>query len=241
MKYEQRLLAILLFYIIIENMGIMAFAMNTGFSTESISEDKQKKILDYLNITLLEEEPKNMPIKCFDINENGIFAIGAERFEQKKIAVYDNKGVFLYGIKFNDSGTFYLELTEENKLLIYFARGNTAISVNTKGEVEEVLQIQDTSENNLYWYVVGSLKQKIGDVQYILKNDMGILNIFATSYSQIVAIDAEGNETVIFDADTTAEQVTIIIIVFIGITIFIVAFTIYIVRLIKQNKNSNTR
>ncbi len=241
MKYEQRLLAILLFYIIIENMGIMAFAMNTGFTTENISNEKMITFVDNINIKLLEEEPRGMSIECYDINKNGMFAIGTERFEQKKIAVYNIEGIFQYGISFDSSGTFYLELTDDDKLIIYFVRSDMAVSVNSVGEVEEVLNIPDTLDNNRYWRYIQAPKKKVGETQYKLKNDMGILNIFATSYSQIVAIDAEGNETVIFDADTTAEQVTIIIIVFIGITIFIVAFTIYIVRLIKQNKNSNTR
>ena len=84
MKYEQRLLAILLFYILIENMGIMAFAMNTGFTTENISNEKMITFVDNINIKLLEEEPRGMSIECYDINKNGMFAIGTERFEQKK-------------------------------------------------------------------------------------------------------------------------------------------------------------
>lgn len=239
MKRVRRLSAFLLFLIVIVNIKVTIFAMDTGFTTENIPNEKINTFLDNVSIKILEEEPQGISIECYDINKNGMFAIGAERFKQKKIAVYNIEGVFQYGVTFESSGTFYLELTDDNMLLIYFVRSDIAVSVNSKGEVEEVLKIPDTLDNNRYWRYIQAPKKKVGETQYILKNDMGVLNIFATSYSQIVAVDAEGNETVIFDANTTAEQVAIIIVVLVGITIFLVVFTVYIVRLTKQNIAKN--
>ncbi len=241
MRGTKGLAVFLLLLVLIANIKIMIFAMDTGFSTESMSDEKMNTFLGNVSFKLLDEEHKGMSIERFDINENGMFAIGGERFEHKKVAVYDIEGVFQYGIAFESSGTFYLELTDYDKLLIYFVRSDIAVSVSSEGEVEEALKIPDTLHNNRYWRYIQASKKQVGDTQYILKNDMGVLNIFAMSYSQIVAVDGEGNKTIIFDADTTAEQVTMIIITFVGITIFLIVFIVYIVRLIKKNRESSAK
>ena len=240
MKYIKTALLLSLFFILIGgNMGVIALAMDTGFTTETVLDKDAERIIENIDVKLLKEEPKGMSIKCFDVNEKGNFAIGSEKFGYKRIAVYNSDSVFIYGIEFDDNGTFYLELTDDNHLLIYFVRGDIAVSIDSTGKVVEVLQISDTSDNSVYWRSLRSLKRESGEMQYILKNDMGILNIFATSYSQIVAVDVEGNKTVIFDSETTADQVAVIVVVFIGITIFFIVFTIYIVRLIKKQRKQS--
>ena len=51
-------------------------AMNTGFSTEPYSIEKLDSLLDKLKITVLTQEPGKQTIQCFDVNEDGLIAIG---------------------------------------------------------------------------------------------------------------------------------------------------------------------
>lgn len=48
-----------------------------------------------------------------------------------------------------------------------------------------------------------STKREIGDTEYFLKNDMGIFNLFASSYSQLIVTNKNGEESIIYDVNST--------------------------------------
>lgn len=209
---------VLLLLILLTNDGIVALAMNTGFSTEELSEKDKDTILANINISVLKYEPPKKTIECFDVNENGLIAIGCEDSVNKTIGIYTSDGVFQYGYKFKDNGSFGVEWDGDN-IIIYFVRGDIAATVNTEGKVENILEIQNTIENNSYWnHFVFSTKRKVGDIEYTLKNDMGVFNIFASSYSQLVVTNASEEERVIYDVNAT--HFFNIIVVFVGILLF---------------------
>ena len=218
MRYVRCFFSILLVMIMLTIGTVDVFAMNTGFYTEPLSESDIDTILKNVNISILEEEPPKKSIECFDVNENGVVAIGCYSTDYKTVCIYSSNGDFQYGYRFETSGTFGIELNDDI-LNIYLVRSDIAIAINPTGEVESVLKIPFTSENNSYWnHNIYSRQRKVGDVEYALKNDMGIFNLFASSYSQLIVTTPDGEENIMYDVNST--QLTKMIISSVGIFAF---------------------
>ena len=56
-----------------------------------------------------------------------------------------------------------------------------------------------------------STRRKIGCNEYYLNNNMGILNVFATGYSQIIIRNVERKDIVIYEVDFTERIKTVIL------------------------------
>lgn len=241
MKRIYMFLIILLFGCICgSNTSVYAMEMNE-FETEEMSINDIEMFLDNVNFSLFNTEPSKRPIKCFDVNEHGMIAIGTENGNDKTISIYSDNGVFQYGYGFQVDGSYGLELNNED-LKIYFVRSDVAISISLSGEIKNVSKICDTSENNTYWnQYVRATSRKKGDYQYILKNDIGILGIFASTYSQLFRIDSLGNEQLIYNANSF--QFFNILIMFLGILTFVCIVAIVIIKEFKklQKENSSNR
>ena len=67
---------------------------------------------------------------------------------------------------------------------------------------------------------------KVGDTEYVIRNDMGILNVFAASYSQLVTVNSSGEETVIYDVNGIQLAKTVMVLVCIDVFVVIVVFCI---------------
>ena len=202
MRYIRCMFTILLLLTILTNEGVKVSAVNTASSTESMPENEMTSFLKNTIVPTLNTEPERKPIDCFDINENGVIAIGSSDFENKTICIYSNNGQFLFGYRFKCNGEFGVEFAK-NDLVIYFVRSNVAMAVNHMGEVVEIQEIQNTPENNSYWNNhVLSNSRKIGDTEYSLKNNFGILNVFASSYSQLIVREANGEERILYDVNS---------------------------------------
>ena len=202
MRYIRYVFTILLLLSVFVIGGVKVSAMNTGFSTESLPEDDMSSLLENVNISMLADEPPKKAIECFAVNKNGVVAIGCSDSEKKTVCIYTNDGVFQYGYSFECNGNFGIEL-DKSVLNIYLVRSDVAIAVNSVGEVESILKIQNTSENNSYWnnYVFSTTK-KSGDAEFVLKNDMGIFNLFASSYSQLITTNKNGEKNIIYDVSS---------------------------------------
>lgn len=238
MKYMRYYCLILLFTLLILlpiNECETVFAMDTGFSTEKLTAEKEDMFRINASISLLKEEPQKKAIKCFDVSEDEMIAVGYENIDKKIICVYTNESVFQYGYEFKTDGSFGVEWSGDS-LIIYFVRSDVAVSVNPAGEVEEVLKIQNTIENNSYWNdSVFATKRNIGDTEYRIKNNMSFLNLFASSYSCLIAVKANGEERVIYDVSTS--QIIKMSAIFIFVVIFIFLTILYLVRLIRKSRN----
>lgn len=202
MKRIRCIFTIILLLLILVTEGAEVVAVNTGFSTESLSEDDTNTLLKNVNISMLADEPSKKAIECFDVNEDGLIAIGCSSSENKTVCIYTSDGIFQYGYSFKCSGNFGIEL-DKSVLNIYLVRSDIAIAVNSAGEIESTLKIQNTSKNNSYWNdCVFSTRRKIGSTEYFLENDMGILNLFASSYSQLITTNTNGEESIIYDVNS---------------------------------------
>lgn len=219
MKFIRYVFTIILLLLLLVIGGVEVLAMNTSFSTELLPENDMNTLLKNVNISMLADEPPKKTIECFDVNEDGMIAIGCSSSENKTVCIYTSDGIFQYGYSFIYSGNFGVEL-DKSVLNIYLVRSDISIAVNSVGEVESILKIQNTSENNSYWNdCIFSTRRKIGDTEYFLENDMGILNLFASSYSRLITTNKYGEESIIYDVNSA--QLSNMVVVVGGVIVFI--------------------
>ncbi len=224
MKYVTRLFATLLFiFIIIVSTRVNAFAMNTGFTTEEASEQTINNIINKTPISILTEEPAKKTIDHFDVNQYGMIAIVQSVPDIKTICVYTKSGEFKYAYRFKCDGSVGVEW-DDNTLMIYLVRESVAFTVNSNGEIEHIVGIANTIENNSYWnHSVFANKRVIYNTEYRLNNDRGIFNLFASSYTQLVVTENNGEESIIYDVNSSqivkdiATFILIVILIFIAI------------------------
>ncbi len=228
MKLKKVIFISLIISLIIFSGSISAFAMNTGFSTREMNSEDQHTFLSNINLTLISDEPQKSTFTCFDVSESGQVAIGFANDQNKYISVYDANGKFQYGYVFNCNQSFGVQWDSAN-LIIYFVRSDVAASFDSNGANVESRTIEDTADNNSYWNRCVFSKEKTIDTnRYTAKNNMGILNIFASSYSQLLKTDSNGNETIIYDGGTTQTAQTVLFII--AVLIFAALVTALVIR-----------
>ena len=179
-----------------------------------------------LNISFLVQEQERRVIHCFDVCENGYFAVG---YRGNMIQVYDQNGVFCYGYQFETEGTYGIAFHGEN-LVIYLARSHIAIEMDHEGNCVGAEEFIPTAK--ITQTVFNRKSKQIGSMIYSLERDIGI---FDGDYSRLVATDAVGNRTVLYDVTTRGY--------FVGIFHYLLALAIllgfvYAIRTkIKQNQD----
>ena len=215
-----------------------AATINTGFSTNELSTEAKNTILDNINLSYIKEEPKKSMFDCFDVNVNQMIAIGYSNSSIKTVSVYSSKGIFQYGYTFNCMGDFGLEW-DENNLNIYLVRSNAIVSVNSKGKILSILEVQNTTDNNSYRnHYIYSKKRTVGNTEYHMKNDSGALNVFATAYSQLVFVNEQKQETIIYDASVAGNRSAINEFIY-TTCFFAVCIAVVIVVIVKYKKQKS--
>lgn len=220
---------------------IVTNAINTGFLTDELPEKVQNQFVENIELRLIETEPTKSSVVCFDVNENQMIAVGQKSSDRKIICVYSSDGIFQYGYTFNCSGDFGVEWDKDN-LNIYFVRSDVVISVSQDGEISNVLEVTNSIENNSYVnHFIHATKKNIGDTTYLIRNDMGIFNWVATSYSQIVIKDVSDAENVVYDVNSTQLLSTILSAIFTLAFAIIVVIVVFrpVIKSMRINKNKS--
>ena len=216
---------IVCFILLVYSIMLSALSVNalgTGFETQSMTDDRMDDIISGIELVSLKDEPYKKAVLCFDVNNDGKIAIGQYSTDRKTVCVYTDDGVYQYGFSFNTSGDFALEWNG-NDLNIYFVRGSFIVSVTENGEIIDVAQVTSTIENNSYKNRIRYATEKsIGDKRYTLENDMGIMNWFSSTFSQ-VTVNENGTEWIVYDASASKISNTIVasVIVFICLAVAI--------------------
>jgi len=209
-------------------------AAESGFSTEPLPEEKKEKVLNNINVTLITDEPKDLGICCFDVNEDEMIAIGFEDSNDKYVSVYSSKGEFCYGYKFSSSGSFGVEWVQQC-LNIYLVRSDILLSLDENAGIIEINKVENTTENSIYYRkVINASTKSVGDKTFKSENDFGIFNIFTVYDSKLTAYDADSTASVIYDAGNEIIKRTIVICV----TAFII-FLIIVLIVIDNYKRKN--
>lgn len=193
--------AFLFSIIIIQSSMISASALNTGFAVADISEDEQEKIEGNLQLAPITSEPIKYPIACFDVREDGMLVIGSNVGIHKQMICVYNQGEFQYGYIFTSAGDFGVEW-DGDRINLCFVRGDRVVSVDIDGQILQISKIEDTYANRSYWDDVRANKKSAQGQTYAIQNDLGILNLFAMGYSQLTSTNADGQTTVLYDAQT---------------------------------------
>ena len=234
MRIRRILLAICIIILFLWNGSGNVLAMNTGFSTENMAPNDQQIFLSNINLYLITEEPEKSTITCFDVNDNGLIVVGSEDSTKKSVSVYTSDGTFNYGYAFNCSGSFGVEW-DDNNIIIYFVRSDVAALFDAAGTNLELKKIQDTTDNNSYWnHSVYSTQRTINEEQYSMRNNMGLLNIFASSYSQLIKTNSDGNTVIIYDV--SSEYTTRFVTIFIAVILFVAFIVLIIILQFKKLK-----
>ena len=221
-------LLLLFVFLVVASIGaIEVNAMHTGFEITELPDDLKNMFIANIDVLSISEEPVKTNIKCFDVNDDQLIAIGQGTSDRKTICVYSNKGVFQYGYTFSCDGDFGVEW-DENNLNIYFVRSSIIVSVSPKGEVLDAFEVENTIYNNSYVnHFFHTTKRAIGKEEYFIRNNMGLLNFFATSYSQIIVKDSNGFENVIYDVSSMYLTKMIVTISFICIFVLVAMAAVF--------------
>ncbi len=199
MKYFKSFLTIFISLFFMSISTFPVYSMTNGFDVEPLTVTESKKIISSITFERFNVEPTNDSIECFDVNENGEIAIGSESLNNKTISIYSTDGTFQYAIKFEIDGSFGVEWLKET-LNIYIVRGAIGINIDPQGTVLDVFAIKNTMENNAYWNdVVFSTTRNVNGIEYKIDNDLGLFNFTQSSYSRLIKIPIDGEETVLYD------------------------------------------
>lgn len=199
MKYIKTFMIIFLSLFVMVNSMFSAYSMTNGFDVEPLTINESEKLIAGIMFKRINAETAKDSIECFDVNENGLIAIGSENHSTKTISVYTDDGVFQYAFEFEVDGSFGIEWIKDS-LNVYFVRGAIGINIDPQGNILDVFAIKDTMENNSYWNnVVFSSTRNVNGTVYKIDNDLGIFNFVQSSYSRLVKISPNGEKIVLYD------------------------------------------
>lgn len=219
MKRTQVFIIICLFGCLL-NVNKKVYATETfGLVTEEMQADEIALFLNNVNISVFSIEPEKKPIKCFDVNQNGMIAIGTANDNNKMVCIYSDTGNFQYGYKFKSAGSFDIELNDDI-LKLYFLKSDVSVSINATGEIQNVSRICNIMENDAYLNrYVKVTNKNVGEYRYVLKNNIGILGLFLSEYSKLYQVDRLNNEKLIYEVNPV--HFLYILIMFLGIIVFV--------------------
>lgn len=239
MKYVKIFMILFVSLLLLANSTYFAYSMTNGFDVEPLTTNESEKIIAGIPFKRINAETAKDSIECFDVNENGLIAIGSENHSIKTISVYTDDGVFQYAFEFEDDGSFGIEWIKDS-LNVYFVRGSIGLNIDSQGTVLNVFSIKDTADNNTYWNdVVFSQTRKVNGIDYKIDNDLGLLNLLQSSYSRLIKRTPNGVETVIYDVGNSQLFYSIL---WLGvILIVLIVAIISIAKQFKKNLESKNR
>lgn len=173
--------------------GILLFLLSSGSIAAFASDIRNEcasSVEDALDISLFYQEGEKRLIKCFDVNEDGYYAIC---YNNNVIHIYDSLGNFQYGYRFVTEGTYGIIL-KENSIILYLGRSGTIVEVDKAGKciyAERVSLSKNVLNDVLY-----RTSKTIGNIDYYLERDVGL---FHGDYSRLVKVDEDGIRTILYD------------------------------------------
>lgn len=186
------------------------------------------QIEEALDISVFYHNESERLIKCFDVNENGFYAIGCK---DNTIHIFNSDGIFQYGYRFTIDGTYGIDL-KENNIIIYLGRSNTAVEVNSAGEcvaAETIHFSKDMVDN-----IINRTYKQIENTHYYLERDIGIFN---GDYSRLVKNDETGNQIILYDVTTLGYFAGICH--YLLLSIFPIAGIVFIIKATKSEDKHN--
>lgn len=185
-----------------------------------------EQVEESLNVSVFYQEETKRLIKCFDVNEDGCFAIG---FNNNTVQIYDAHGTFQCGYSFHVEGTYGLDI-KENSIVIYLARSDIAVELDKAGNCVSAEKVQFFEHIDK---AIDRTSKKVGNMQYFLERDIGLFDGY---YSRFVSIDESGIREILYD--TTIRGYFSGVLQYMLLSIFPIGFIVLIVRKIKEEKQT---
>jgi hypothetical protein len=174
-------------------VALCCFIVSTAITPVTAMQNRDESDIDgarFLDLSVFNTISSERTIQCFDVNEQGWFAIG---YRGNKINVYDQNGDFQYGYQFSCNGDYGITLLSEN-IIIYIVRGGTIAEFDPEGKlvsVEKAIFTQDIMNN-----IICRTSKLIGSTTYSLERDIGF---FSGDYSRLVSTQENGEREVLYD------------------------------------------
>lgn len=116
-----------------------------GFETTNLSEEEKNEIWQNINISSFSDDISldniRAPSISFDVSKNGMMLLG---FKGNKVAVADENGKVVHYLGFSDDGTFYVQWSNNNILLL-LVRGSIIIEVSPSGQLINMIETDESS------------------------------------------------------------------------------------------------
>lgn len=229
--YKKLILTICIIFLLLLPGGLTVHASTTfGFETTNLSDNEKSEIWKNINIKSLSDSISlndiGSPIVSFDVSESENILLG---FKGNRVAVLDKNREVLNFFEFSNDGSFYVQWNGNNILLL-LVRGSIIVEITSTGQLIDIVKVEDSSiHNTSRWNNISKKVQvNIGGTSYSITNKMGFLNIFSSSYSQLIKSDSNGNISTVYDVNST--QLTKTIVIFIAIILFIALVAVTVVR-----------
>lgn len=166
-KWVAMLLVPMMFWLLLLPVSVTA-------SAASSQNERIEKYEKSLEISVFYQKEPDRLINCFDVNEDGWFAIG---YGNNTIQIYDSQGNFQYGYRFDNEGTYGITLNENN-IVIYLARGNFAFEIDPTGKC---IRAEEKYSSKYINEALDRTSKQIGNVTYSLERDIGFACGLASS------------------------------------------------------------
>ena len=161
------------------------------------------------NCEVLNEEPEQKySIFSMDVNSDGWYVLGLTPGifidGSRYICVYDSNGVFQFGLSLDLLGalTYSLELDDELNIYIYNVKSQIVDIFDKQGHIQRY----EYEEYSTFSSDVERIREhkhfkEVNGVTYKIRNDFFFLiAMFAGNCSQMVKVDGNGNESILYDS-----------------------------------------
>lgn len=225
MKYHKILVAVLLMPSI---LYFLLMPITLTVSALDLQNELIEKVEKALDISVFYQKETDRLIKCFDVNDNGCYAIG---YKNNSIHLYDAQGAFQYGYRFNTDGTYGIVL-KDNSIVIYLARSGMAVEIDSTGKCIDAKKVYFS--NDVTYDILNRTHKQIECVNYYLERDIGVFN---GDYSRLVKIDEMETKTVLYDV--TIKGYFVGVLHYAIISIFPIAVFTFIFAKVKKEKQES--
>lgn len=106
-----------------------------------------------------------------------------------------------------------MEWDSEN-LIIHLNREEVSLSFDNEGKCVEMATRASSTENSIYWQKeIDKEERYVGETKYYLTNNNAILNFLSPTYAQLIKVDENGHETILYsDGGAVKRTFTFVII-----------------------------
>ena len=212
----RNILSLIIVFVLTIGLSISTFAAPTPFIVDPLTEEEQATIIKNVPVKKIEKIDWNNPIQSFDVNEDEMILLLFNRSNEYAVCIYNSDFEFQYGFSFNAEGTVVCEWSG-NDIMVFFVRGDIYARLNTNGQWVDLYRVSQSTENNSLMYSLFDKEEvTVNNVKYKIQNDMGILNWFQVNHnhSQLIKIDENSNETILYDINSLQTTRTILVLVF---------------------------